>query len=61
MYMLRLLACALDLLFVYFKGVTSSYLRWQEFELDSWINTVKSSQDVIGLNHVSSFSFLMVI
>ena len=48
---------ALDLLFVYFKAVTSSYLRWQEFELDSWINTVKSSQDVIGLNHVSSFSF----
>ena len=52
---------ALDLLFVYFKAVTSSYLQWQEFELDSWINTVKSSQDVIGLNHVSSFSCFMVI
>ena len=52
---------ALDLLFVYFKAVTSSYLQWQEFELDSWINTVKSSQDVIGLIHVSSFSFFMVI
>ena len=41
----------LGLLFVDFKAVASGDLRWQEFEKDSWIDSVKSSH-FVGLNHV---------
>ena len=34
-------------------------LRWQEFEEDSWIDSVKSSHNFVGLDHVSSFSSLL--
>ena len=37
-----------------FKSVASGDLRWQEFE-DSWIDSVKSSHDFVGLDHVSSW------
>ena len=46
----------LGLLFVDFKAVASGDVRWQEFEEDSWIDSVKSSQDFLGLDYVSSFS-----
>ena len=38
------------------KSVTSGDLRWQKFEEDGWIDSVKSSHDFVGLDHVSSFS-----
>ena len=47
------------MLFVDFKAVTSGDLRWQEFEEDSWIDSVKSSHDLEGLDHVSSFSSVL--
>ena len=39
----------LGLLFVDFKSVASGDLRWQEFEEDSWIDSVKS-YDFVGLD-----------
>ena len=49
----------LGMLFVDFKAVTSGDLRWEEFEEDSWIDSVKSSHDFEGLDHVSSFSSVL--
>ena len=46
----------LGLLFVDIKSMASGDLRWQEFEEDSWIDSVKSSRNFVGLDHVSSFS-----
>ena len=37
--------------------MASGDLRWQEFEEDSWIDSVKSSHDFVGFDHVSSFSY----
>ena len=34
-------------------------LRWQEFEDDGRIDSVKSSHDFVGLDHVSSFSSVL--
>ena len=46
-------------LFVDSKSMASGDLRWQEFEENSWIDSVKSSHDFVGLDHVSSFSSVL--
>ena len=35
--------------------MASGDLRWQEFEEDSWIDSVKSSHDFVGLDHSPFF------
>ena len=47
------------LLIVDFKSVASGDLQWQEFEEGSWIDSVNSSHDFVGLDHVSSFSSVL--
>ena len=51
----------MGLLFVEYKAVASGASRCQKFEDDSWIDFFKSSQDFVGLNHVSSFSYVIII